>query len=165
MAASGDSGGPVFIGGAIAGITSSAGRLPEADSTDDTDASWGEVAFNMRVSAFQEFLTEATGGAEVFVLDVRGDYNASGAVDQADLDLVLFNWGTELVNPGAAGWSNDLPTGPVDQQELDKVLLNWSNVTGAAPAASDIPEPHTTALLAVALTALAIARRRANLEI
>jgi hypothetical protein len=76
-----------------------------------------------------------------------GDYNNNGTVEQADLDLVLLNWGTELINPTAAGWLNDLPIGPVNQQELDRVLLNWGI---AAPfGAASVPEPPSVAMLLV----------------
>jgi hypothetical protein len=55
-----------------------------------------------------------------------GDYSGNGTVEQADLDLVLLNWG-DPVPPIPAGWVNDLPTGTIDQDELDGVLLNWGN--------------------------------------
>lgn len=67
FAAEGDSGGPSFLDGAVAGITSYVASLPEADVTDATDSSWGEVGFVTRVSNFQEFVLIATGGAAVFV--------------------------------------------------------------------------------------------------
>jgi hypothetical protein len=54
------------------------------------------------------------------------DYNANASVEQADLDLVLLNWG-DPVPPYPAGWVHDLPTGTIDQNELDDVLLNWGN--------------------------------------
>ena len=51
------------------------------------------------------------------------DYDQSGLVDQRDLDAVLLNWGSELIDPAGIGWTNDLPSGPVDQEELDKVTV------------------------------------------
>lgn len=63
----GDSGSPSFVGGAVAGIASFVGSLPEADVTDATDSSWGEVGFDVRVAEFQDFIMAATGGAAVFV--------------------------------------------------------------------------------------------------
>jgi hypothetical protein len=53
---------------------------------------------------------------------VEGDFNANGRVEQADLDLVLLNWGTALNQP----WVD----GSVDQAELDRVLLNWGETGG-----------------------------------
>jgi hypothetical protein len=86
----------------------------------------------------------------VQVLD--GDYNGNGTVEQADLDLVLLNWG-DPGDPVPGGWINDLPDGNIDQAELDGVLLNWGMM--AAPlAASSVPEP-SAALLAIALTTAA----------
>jgi hypothetical protein len=78
---------------------------------------------------------------------IDGDYNASGTVEQADLDLVLLNWGKAAAAVPAT-WVNDLPTGLVDQDELDGALLNWGNMAAltmapaaAAGAAEGVPEP------------------------
>jgi hypothetical protein len=65
--ASGDSGAPAVINGAIAGVTSFTMRLPSADVTDEIDYSWGESGFDVRVSGFREFILDATGGQAVFV--------------------------------------------------------------------------------------------------
>jgi hypothetical protein len=73
-----------------------------------------------------------------------GDYNANGIVEQADLDLVLLNWGDQTP-PAPSGWLVDLPSGAIDQAELDGVLLNWG-----ATASSSSPEPSTLALIALA---------------
>jgi hypothetical protein len=63
----GDSGGPVFIDGVIAGISSfGSGGFP-TDVTPAPDSSWGEIGFHTRVSSFQEFITTASGGEAVFV--------------------------------------------------------------------------------------------------
>ena len=64
---SGDSGAPTFIGGVIAGVSSKTASMPSADVTDETDSSWGEGGFDVRVSGFREFILDATGGAAVFV--------------------------------------------------------------------------------------------------
>jgi uncharacterized membrane protein len=77
--------------------------------------------------------------------NLPGDYNASGQVEQADLDLVLLNWGQSGV---PAGWMNSLPDGAIDQAELDGVLLNWGNAAGRT-AASAVPEPSTIGILLV----------------
>jgi hypothetical protein len=87
---------------------------------------------------------------------IPGDYNGNGSVEQADLDLVLLNWGTANV---PASWVNDLPDGNIDQAELDGVLLNWGNT---APLGSQgVPEPSTllAALLAIA-AGYVVSRRR-----
>jgi hypothetical protein len=87
---------------------------------------------------------------------LRGDYDASGVVEQADLDVVLLNWGSEITDPAAAGWLNDLPSGPVDQGELDKVLLGWGSTAEDATGAA-IPEPSSLLLVAVvAMAAVAV---------
>jgi hypothetical protein len=87
---------------------------------------------------------------------IPGDYNGNGTVEQADLDLVLLNWG----QPGVpAGWTNDLPDGNIDQAELDGVLLNWGNVAAlGSGGGAGVPEPGTVVLLLLA-AGFALARR------
>jgi hypothetical protein len=63
----GDSGGPLFLGGAIAGVNSYSGRLPVADVNFDNDSSWGEASFFTRVSYHRDFILTATGGEALFV--------------------------------------------------------------------------------------------------
>ena len=67
LSALGDSGGPVFINGAIAAVTSLGGRLPAADVNARQDYSWGELSFDTRVSNYRNFILAATGGTAVFV--------------------------------------------------------------------------------------------------
>jgi hypothetical protein len=88
--------------------------------------------------------------------DLPGDYNGNGTVEQADLDLVLLNWGQSSV---PAGWTNDLPDGNIDQSELDGVLLNWGNVV-ALGASAGVPEPSAWILCVATLTAIAATSRR-----
>jgi hypothetical protein len=63
----GDSGGPAFIGSAVAGVT--VGNLPlvTSDITPFTDGSWGEASIYTRLSGYRDFLTAATEGRAVFV--------------------------------------------------------------------------------------------------
>jgi hypothetical protein len=92
-------------------------------------------------------------------LGLPGDYNNNGLVEQADLDLVLLNWGAIGATP-PSGWYDNLPSGLIDQQELDAVLLNWgSTVTPASAATAAIPEPCTAMLLFIGLLAVAVSRR------
>ena len=88
-----------------------------------------------------------------------GDYNADGFVSQADLDLVLLNWGATLRPVGfneAALVGGGPFDGLVSQNELDGVLLNWGNGT---PPTNSIPEPGGFAAL-VGLGSLVLRRRR-----
>jgi hypothetical protein len=88
-----------------------------------------------------EYFEEGGGG-------LIGDYNASGTVEQGDLDLVLLNWG-QGANAAPPTWLNDLPSGLIDQEELDGVLLRWGET--AAVRAATIPEPAGVTLVAVLL--------------
>ena len=87
---------------------------------------------------------------EVLASLLTGDYNADGFVSQADLDLVLLNWGDGVL-PGGFD-SGALPGGGsfdglISQNELDGVLLNWGE--GTPPSVDTIPEPATLAWLAL----------------
>ena len=84
------------------------------------------------------------GSALVSSGGIVGDFNASGQVEQGDLDLVLQNWGVDTAVAGIpAGWANDLPGGQIEQTELDRVLQNWGST--AAPDFNGnfqgVPEP------------------------
>jgi hypothetical protein len=61
----GDSGGPMFIGQAIAGVHAYGRNLSAVDPT--YNSNWGELNFETRVSYFRGFLEMATGGTVVFV--------------------------------------------------------------------------------------------------
>lgn len=88
VAGSGDSGGPLFLDGAIAAVTSQIRHpLLMADVTEPLDSSWGEVEFDARLSNFHEFLAEATAHTARFV-GLTGDFNENGELDAADLDLL-----------------------------------------------------------------------------
>jgi hypothetical protein len=84
---------------------------------------------------------------------IDGDYNDNGTVEQADLDLVLLNWGA-AAEPPPDGWVNDLPAGSIDQAELDGVLLNWGNMVAGSTA---VPEPSAVVLVTIIVTTMLIA--------
>ena len=67
MSADGDSGAPLFVGEAIAGVHAFNVWLEAADVNDQFDSSWGEVSFNTRVSSFQDFISATTNDQAVFV--------------------------------------------------------------------------------------------------
>jgi hypothetical protein len=91
---------------------------------------------------------------------LAGDYNASGAVEQADLDLVLLHWG-EPAAPPPPDWTGRPPAVTVDQDELDAVLLGWGDGAQAADArGAAAPEPATCVLLLTAMGAILQKARR-----
>jgi hypothetical protein len=90
--------------------------------------------------------------------DIEGDYNGSGLVEQADLDLVLANWGRSEV---PSNWTNDLPEGVIDEGALAGVLTNWGNTYAQAPVLSTpaVPEPAGFVLALIFLSLLAVRSR------
>ena len=77
MAAPGDSGGPTFINGMIAGITSYGLRLAfvgggSSDVDGDLNASYGELAADTRVSSYFQWITGATSIPEPASLAILG---------------------------------------------------------------------------------------------
>lgn len=85
---------------------------------------------------------------------IEGDFNCGGAVENADLTLLLNNW-AQPVPPVPAGWiGSPQPTVPaIDNDELTALLNNWGNVAGAGAASlgSPVPEPSVLVLVLVAL--------------
>jgi hypothetical protein len=65
--AGGDSGGPLFLGGAIAGVNGFSAQPSIGDANSQLDSSWGEGNFFARASSYRDFILTATGGAAVFV--------------------------------------------------------------------------------------------------
>jgi hypothetical protein len=63
----GDSGGPLFIAGAIAGVNAFVAEPFVGDVNDRPDSSWGEGSFFTPVSYYYEFIRAATDGTAVFV--------------------------------------------------------------------------------------------------
>ncbi len=97
-------------------------------------------------------------GLDEPIVVIDGDYNASGDVEQEDLDLILQNWGVpfELVS---AGWVSQRPEeGIVDQAELDAVLQNWGDNASPGFSPGALPEPGV--VVAAAGAFVVVSRRR-----
>ena len=99
---------------------------------------------------------------DVLVDALIGDFSSDQFVAQADLDLVLLNFGSEELpeNFNAANTTVGEFDGLISQNELDDVLLNFGD-SAAAAAVSAVPEPTTAALLGLAGVSLLARRRRA----
>ncbi|MEM7624273.1 MAG: hypothetical protein AAF333_01455 [Planctomycetota bacterium] len=97
---------------------------------------------------------------EVIAAMLTGDFNADGFVGQADLNLVLLNFGATVLPDGfdATNTTEGFFDGLIGQNELNDVLLNFGN--GALPETNAIPEPGVGAALGVALLAGLGSRRR-----
>jgi hypothetical protein len=77
-----------------------------------------------------------------------GDFDNSGAVGNADLTLLLDNWG-EDVPPTPAGWLGIAPTAPgVGNDELTALLDGWGDTLSGSGAfsAAAVPEPNAVLL-------------------
>jgi len=98
------------------------------------------LAINQRLSQAGVRLANLLNQA--FDASLAGDYNADGFVSQADLDLVLLNWGNATL---PVGWSatDQFDNQQISQNELDSVLLNWGD--GSPPLLTAIPEPASAA--------------------
>lgn len=171
--APGDSGGPSFLFNEedqewqIAGVTSYGlifGADPDGpgpqgvfspDATAFLDSSFGEFAGDARVAQpeIAAFIAEATAIAD----GLAGDFNASGQVEQGDLNLVLNNWSaTRTFEDGVSIFA----TVDVNQEELNAVLNNWGSSSAPSFNAVRLPEPTAIALLPIA--GLATVRRRSR---
>ena len=139
LSAIGDSGGPTFINGAIAGITASGYRLPRSDVNDWLDNSWGEIALDVRVSTFRDFIHGSTDGAARFVVD--GDYDQNGIVDDGDWLTWKQQFGaTEFLSADGNG------DGIVDAADF----VVWRDNLGASTESTPVPEPATSIILLLA---------------
>lgn len=101
----------------------------------------GDAEPTSGVVVFEELLTPI----------VNGDYNGNGRVEQADLDLVLLNWGDPF-GTLPTEWINERPiSGIVDQAELDGVLLNWGSTAAGGRGSGPVPEPASGVILLSAI--------------
>ncbi len=159
MAAPGDSGGPAFINGQIAGVTSFGARLfsPVRNDTSDVDAtlnaSFGEFGVSTRVSFFADWIDA---NRSPLTDPLPGDLNADGFVGIEDLNLVLQLWNRDTTT--GVGVADPSADGFVGIGDLNIVLGNW-NVGTPPGAAGGVPEPGARGLLVVG--GVALLRRRA----
>ena len=140
-----------------------AGLEPEAfevfrTSAGESFASVAEVAVvNGRATYTVPALSVTT--LTALVGQLAGDFNGDGFVAQADLDLVLLNWGGTTA---PEGWvADNALDGQISQNELDAVLLNWGLGTAADAAARRVPEPAAGGIGLVCLV-WAAGRRRSR---
>lgn len=112
------------------------------------------------LQAGNSMATSAAIAYESISAGLPGDFNNNGAVENADLTLLLNNWASP-VPPVPTGWTGTpQPTGPaVDNDELTALLNNWgATVGGGATSGLSVPEPGTWAVIFGA--ALCLAARR-----
>ncbi|MGD1938257.1 MAG: trypsin-like serine protease [Cyanophyceae cyanobacterium] len=104
-ASGGDSGGPAFLNGQIAGVASygQSPNIPGVDVTDPNDTSFGEIFGDTRVSFYQGWidltLAQSNAGNDTFVGTSRDDRLFSNAGN----DTVQGNGGNDLIAAGRGG--------------------------------------------------------------
>ena len=137
----------------------SSDALPERLSLDDFELAG--IDFFGTGTTFPTFLVHTSITAlETMPQMLPGDFNASGLVEQADLDLALVHWGQDAATVPSA-WSGAPPVGIIDQAELDAALVNWGAAAGEAGA---VPEAATLALIGIAAAAALSGEFRRRLE-
>jgi hypothetical protein len=115
-----------------------------------------------------------TGGR---ITSQMGDFNGSGTTEQADLDLLLINWG-KTSPPVPEGWVNQQPEGTIGGcHYCDLIFLNWGDSVdegsselerlgnGAALPMTSAPEPSALMLCALAVLLLVPCRSLASLRL
>ena len=143
--------------------------LPDRDSAvltaTLTDGSAFEVVLfeGFSNSSLDRIRSGATLTLTLIASAIAGDYNNDGFVGQADLDLVLLNFGDTVLPEGFN--TAALPGGTFDdligQNELDAVLLNFGAGSAVDSAAiTAVPEPTSAALIVLGGVAVATRRRR-----
>lgn len=97
----------------------------------------------------------------IISVDLAGDTNGDGYVDDSDLDDVFANWGRH-VSGGDLLPADITGDGFVGQDDLDTILGNWHRGLAAIPPAGmrHAPEPATISLLAVGVLAIVPRSRR-----
>ena len=155
LAAPGDSGGAVFFesGGQtyLAGVIS----FLLAITDDYADASYTDVMAATRVSQYIDWINTHA----VITMPpppIPGDFNSDGAVDAADLALLLDNWG-QTHRP--VNWTTEWD-GFVDSTELVDLLDHWREGASAPSVITmEVPEPISMTAWLIG-GALGITRRR-----
>ena len=89
-------------------------------------------------------------------LQIPGDTNHDGKVDETDTQTLAANWGTSTTAGASAGDFNS--DGIVDAGDASIMAANWGDHTGEAT--ESVPEPSMLALLMVVPLALLALRRR-----
>jgi len=147
MFAPGDSGGGIFVESDGAYLLVGVNSFLWANDG-SPDASYGDVGGFTSVADYADWLDGI-----IAAQAISGDLNGDGFVGQADLDIVLAEWGNSapLADPRADVNGDNF----VGQFDLDYVLAEWGQGT---PPMAPAPEPTMLALLA--LGGMAVIRHR-----
>ncbi len=96
----------------------------------------------------------------VFESSLTGDLNKDGFVGQDDLNIILANWGKNVV-PGDLMMGDPSEDGFVGQDDLNDILAAWGQGTPSElESLSPVPEPDSSLLTMAAIAGFASLRRR-----
>ena len=158
----GDSGHSRF---GVVGAATLAGTIDLAHASDLKDLNWYEPleliyadtvtgSFGQITGALLHTTADQDALAVTYTADrvwvqraLLGDANLDGSIGQADLDVVLLNWGSVAGTWSAGDFDG---SGTVSQADLDAVLLNWGVSTESATS-SNVPEPGVVVVFALCL--------------
>ena len=115
--APGDSGGPTFINGQVAGIVSYGLGNISSDVDQETNSSFGELSVDTRVSAYAEWVDNITGKS------VSGDLVSTDFNGDADVDIL---WHNNKNGKNQLWLMDDIQ--PADTINLPKRGKNWQIV-------------------------------------
>lgn len=149
--------------------------LDELRANNTNLADEGIMGFEGGASTFLRFtLASGAGGPVAFAIDnwrlvsdvqpgILGDFSGNGAVENADLTLLLNNW-AQPDTPVPAGWVGiPQPTAPaIDNDELTALLNNWGQSVGSGSGPTNVPEPSCWVLGMVVACIIGTLRRRAS---
>lgn len=126
MIASGDSGGPAFIDGLIAGVASYTASIPyysySTDINNSVDSSFGEIGGWQRVSYYSEWIDKT----------VRAGYE-NAPTSREEVDTSIFEG-----NDGSISYTYFLLEFLGNRENiLDNITLNYSTRDGSASAGED----------------------------
>lgn len=109
------------------------------------------IRFRYALANGDLFIGSVTYSDEPSGCSLVGDFSCNGAVENADLTLLLNNW-AQPSSPVPAGWiGTPQPTAPsIDNDELTALLNGWGQSVGggSGSVAGTVPEPTSAALLA-----------------
>jgi endonuclease/exonuclease/phosphatase family metal-dependent hydrolase len=156
------SGDTSLLGTDLAATSIAAGTSAAFDAWLETSLGQGFFAANYLIGVSDEDLLGATSGDNLLLelvgyVGIDGDVNLDGAVDSADLNLLLSHYGSSGAEWGQGDLNGDQA---VNSGDLNLLLSNYGTQAGFAAASLPVPEPASLSLLALAALACCATQRK-----